>query len=181
MAALTSFDELESRWEASAARPATGSVAALVVRLGNDAHATPPRVELSPEGGVHGDRWVANEARNPEAQVSIIDRRVAELLVDGDLERLHVPGDNIVVDLDLDETSLPVGTRLHLGSAVLEITAKPHTGCAKFRARLGDEALRWISAPPHRPRRLRGVYARVVVAGEIAIGDRVTRGDSGPG
>lgn len=175
MPTLTSFEQLQVRWQASLEKPATGSVVMLVVRVGDGAHATPARVELSPEGGVHGDRWRENEARLPEAQVSLIDRRVAEALVDGDVTRLHVPGDNIVVDLDLDEASLPVGTRLHLGSAIIEITAKPHTGCAKFRARLGDEALRWISADPHRQRRLRGVYARVVVAGEVAIGERVVR------
>ena len=177
MTTLPGFDELQSRWQASLAKPATGSVVMLVVRVGDGAHATPPRVELSPEGGVHGDRWRENEARNPEAQVSLIARRVAEALVDGDVTRLHVPGDNVVVDLDLDEASLPVGTRLHLGSATIEITAKPHTGCAKFRARLGDEALRWISADPHRQQRLRGVYARVVTAGAVAIGERVIRAD----
>src|SRR5262245_19455809 len=119
MSTLSIFDQLESRWEARMAQPATGSIAALVVRLGDEAHATPPRLGLSPDGGVHGDRWMANEARDPNAQVSLMDRRVAEILVDGDLDRLHVPGDNIVLDLDLDEASLPIGTRLHLGSAMI--------------------------------------------------------------
>jgi MOSC domain-containing protein YiiM len=132
-------------------------------------------VDLSPERGLHGDRWEAADEPNPEAQVSLIDRRVAELLVDGDVTRLHVPGDNIVVELALDEASLPVGTRLALGSALLEITPKPHRGCAKFRERLGDDALRWISAPVHPQRRLRGVYARVIAAGTAAVGDRVER------
>lgn len=170
-----SVDELELRWAASRSAQRTGSVATLVARVGKGKHATPARVELTPEGGVDGDRWRSGEAPDPDAMVTLIDRRVAEVLVDGDPERLHVPGDNIVVDLDLDEASLPVGARLRVGSAEAVVTPKPHRGCAKFRARLGDQALRWISAKEHEGRRLRGVYVRVVTPGVVAIGDRVAR------
>jgi MOSC domain-containing protein YiiM len=172
---MRAFDELEAGWRSAAALPATGRVAAVVVRTGNGAHATPERIELSPERGVHGDRWGEAATPDPEAQVSLIDRRVVEVLVGGDRTRLHVPGDNIVVDFDLDEGSLPVGAQLCLGSAVIEITGKAHTGCAKFRARLGDDALRWVNTHAHRPRRLRGLFARVISAGAVAVGDHLTR------
>jgi MOSC domain-containing protein YiiM len=86
-----------------------------------------------------------------------------------------VPGDNVIVELDLGEAALPVGTRLRLGSAVIEITAKVHAGCSKFRARMGDDALRWINAAPHRSRRLRGVFARIMSVGTVSVGDFVLR------
>lgn len=143
----------------------------LVVRVGDGAHTTPDRVSLSPEEGISGDRWGASQ-RDPDAQVSFIDRRVAELLV-VDRAWMHLPGDNVVVDLDLDVASLPVGTRLTVGTALVEITAKPHAGCTKFKERLGAEVLAWIKAPEHRDRRLRGVYAKILSAGEVAVGERV--------
>lgn len=143
----------------------------LVVRVGDGAHETPERITLTPDDGITGDRW-AQSKRDPEAQVSFIDVRVAAILVH---ERawMHLPGDNVIVDLDLDVERLPVGARLEIGSALVEITAKPHAGCTKFRERLGPESLAWINAPEHRDRRLRGVYARIVRGGEVAVGDEV--------
>lgn len=133
----------------------------------------PPRVELSPELGVVGDRWLTHPTRSEESHVSFIDCRVANLLTGGDPKRLHLPGDNFHVDLDLSVEALPVGTRLRVGSAVVEITAKPHAGCKKFRARLGDDALRWVNDHELRTRRLRGVYGRVVTAGTVMMGDAI--------
>ncbi len=167
-----SFDLLDAAWSAAREAPPTGRVDALVVRLGGDAHAMPDRIELQPGRGVLGDRWSAAATPNPDAEVSLIARSVAQALVNGDPSRLHVPGDNIVVDLALDEVSLPVGARLRAGSALLEISRKPHTGCVKFKARLGEEALRWIADPRYRGLRMRGVYARVIEGGELRVGDR---------
>lgn len=166
-------DELERRWQAAPAPGGAGRVHLLVVRVGGGVHEVRPRIELSPEGGIAGDRWRATP--DPEAQVSLIDRRVVDAIAGDDDARRHLHGDNVVVDLDLGVAALPVGARLVLGSAVVEITAKPHAGCSKFRARYGDEALRWINAREHRERRLRGVYARIVAAGAVAVGDAVTR------
>jgi hypothetical protein len=172
----TSWDDLETRWhDLLAASPASGTIQLLVVRAGGGTHDTPSRISLDPATGIQGDRWFAGETPDPQTQVSLIDHRVVCTLVGGDAARWHTPGDNVVVDLDLNQAALPAGTRLRLGSAVIEISAKPHTGCHKFRARLGDEALRWVNAHPHRSRRLRGVYARIVTAGEVAVGDRVSR------
>ena len=75
-----------------------------------------------------------------------------------------MPGDNVIVDLDLDEQALPFGIRLRLGSAVIQLSGKLHAGCHKFRARLGDQALRWVNAKQNRALRLRGVFARILEA-----------------
>ena len=162
-------DELERRF---ASRPAIddGTIHLIVVRRERGVHETPPRIALDRQLGVIGDRWATMDKPDPEAQVTLMERRVAELLGE-----LHVPGDNLVVDLDLSAAASPTGTRLRVGTALIEISAKPHTGCATFRARVGDDALRWINAREHRERRMRGVHARIVESGEVAVGDRISR------
>lgn len=163
--------ELERRWHAIApsARGA-GTVQLLVVRRAPGEHETPDRVELLATGGIAGDRWA--DGGHAEAQVSLIERRTVEALT-GARDRWHVPGDNIVVDLELSEAALPVGTRIALGSAIVEITAKPHLGCGKFRDRLGEPALAWVNSETGRPRRLRGVYCKVVAPGAVTVGDPI--------
>lgn len=167
------FAELHARWQASAARAATGTVRLLVVRRGGGQHGMPERVRLDPGSGIEGDRWGKGAEPDPADQVSLMDARVVEALAGPG--GLHVPGDNVIVDLDLDERALPFGSRLRLGSAVVELSGKLHAGCHKFRARLGDQALRWVNAKGNRPLRLRGVYARIVEGGELAVGDVIER------
>jgi MOSC domain-containing protein YiiM len=168
-------DELERRFAAIPAPPADGGTVHLIVVRKDGAHEQPARAVLSVDRGVHGDRWADGERPDPEAQVTLIERRVAALIAGDDRARLHVHGDNFVVDLDQSVEALPVGARLALGTAVVEITAKPHAGCHKFRARYGDDVLAWVNAKAHRARRLRGVHARVVEGGEVALGDRIAR------
>lgn len=174
---MLSYDELERRWnDLPPALADAGTVHVIVMRGGDgsvERHTLPARVELSPETGMIGDRWLTHPERTDESHVSFIDSRVARLLTEADPARLHLPGDNFHVDLDLGEAALPVGTRLRVGTALVEITAKPHAGCQKFRARLGDDALRWVNARETRPRRLRGVYGRVVEGGSVATGDAI--------
>jgi hypothetical protein len=167
-------DALVTRWQAAlASGDRSRRVEVLVRRLGDGAHDSPVAVELAVAGGVIGDRWSAMASPPPDGQVSIMDSRVLHALVGPDRGCWHVPGDNLVVDVDLSEAALPVGTRLRVGRAVVEITGKPHAGCAKFRERLGAAALAWVNGTERRGARLRGVYARVVATGTCAIGDVV--------
>jgi MOSC domain-containing protein YiiM len=170
------FVDLESRWRACSARPATGQVRLLVVRSGGGQHATPARIRLDPASGIHGDRWHQGAQLDPDDQVSLMDARVVEALAGAD--GLHVPGDNVIVDLDLDEQALPFGVRLRLGTAVIQLSGKLHAGCHKFRARLGDQALRWVNAKQNQGLRLRGVFARILEPGEVAVGDTIVRAPS---
>jgi MOSC domain-containing protein YiiM len=141
----------------------------IVLRKGDGVHETPQRAMLDCERGMLGDRWAASASPVLEAQVTLINALAAELIVAD--KPLDLPGDNLVVDLDLSEATLPVGGRVRIGSAVLEITAKPHTGCQKFSARFGQDALRWVNWKDHRDRRLRGVNCRIVAGGEVSVGD----------
>ena len=76
--------------------------------------------------------------------------------------------------MGLDQESLPAGSRLAIGdTVVVQISEEPHTGCAKFSARFGSDALKFINSPEGRELRLRGVNAHVIVPGTISTGDAV--------
>jgi MOSC domain-containing protein YiiM len=171
MPAVIVVEDFEARWHTAEPAPrGSGSVELICVRLGDGVHESPEQVEVTLERGVEGDRRALGERPNPEAQVTLMNVRVLELIRRDGTPR-DTAGDNFLVDLDLAEDSLPAGTRLRLGSAVLEVTPTPHTGCKKFRERFGLEALNWVN--DHRDRRLRGMNCRVVEAGTVAVGDRV--------
>ena len=85
--------------------------------------------------------------------------------------RWQLAGDQLYLDMDLSTDNLPPGTRLALGSAVIEVTAEPHTGCQKFVARFGREAMTFVNSPVGRWLNLRGINARVVQPGVIRVGD----------
>ena len=96
---------------------------------------------------------------------------VARLFANG--QALSLFGDNLLVELDLSPANLPTGTRLRVGTAVCEVTPQPHTGCAKFAARFGQEAREITAAPEYQDWRLRGLYIRVVEPGEVGPGDPI--------
>ncbi|HAS13647.1 MAG TPA: MOSC domain-containing protein [Acidimicrobiaceae bacterium] len=136
---------------------------------------------LSTTDGLVGDTWsqrpstrTADGSPHPDMQLNIMGSRVARLVAVTD-DRMPLAGDQLYVDLDLSEAALPAGTRLAIGTAVVEITDQPHTGCAKFTERFGLDALRFVNSPIGRELRLRGANAKVVVDGEVRPGDRVRR------
>ncbi|MGH3023767.1 MAG: MOSC domain-containing protein [Gaiellaceae bacterium] len=129
--------------------------------------------------GVVGDGWSVrggHRGPDPEAQVTLMSSRAAQLAARSK-ERWALAGDQLYVDLDLSEENLPAGTRLAIGSAVLELSATPHTGCKKFVERFGLEAMKFYNSPVGRAHRLRGANAKVVQAGSVRVGDlvRITR------
>jgi GNAT superfamily N-acetyltransferase len=139
---------------------------------------------LDPRVGLVGDTWTGRGSRrtpdgspHPDMQLNVMSHALAEFLA-GDPERVPLAGDQLFLDLELSEDNLPPGTRLALGDpgrrgAVIEVTEQPHAGCGKFVARYGRDAMRFVMSREGRSRRLRGLCARVVEAGEVRPGDPV--------
>lgn len=167
--------------EVRAAPADGGRVELLVRRPAVEEREVVGEVKLDPDVGMVGDNWLARGSRRspdgaaePDKQLTLINARLAALVA-GSPERRVLAGDQVHVDMDISHANVPAGTRLALGEAVIEITAVPHTGCAKFSARFGKDALRLVSSPEGRELRLRGVNARIVVAGTVRAGDAVRK------
>ena len=148
-----------------------GRLALIVRRHSDGLRETLDRVMLSAEEGVPGDGWNRRPPRDPQAQIAVMRRDVAEVIAAG--QPLTLFGDNLFVDLDLSAASLPCGSRLRVGDAVVEVTPKPHNGCHKFNGRFGGDALRFVQQKPTRDQNLRGIYWRVAEPGEVCVGDPI--------
>ena len=167
-----SLIELESALRAlPPALTDSGRVAFIVRRPTKGAREVLRRARLSPEAGLPGDNWSQRGLPDPAAQLTIMQIEVAELIANG--QSLALFGDNLFVNLDLSMANLPIGSRLRVGGAVVEVTPMPHDGCSKFNARFGNDALRFVNAKPTRHFNLRGIYWRVIAAGEIEVGSPI--------
>ncbi len=132
---------------------------------------------LDPELGLVGDNWKSRSPHgkpHPERQLTLMNSRVISLLV-SEKEDWALAGDQLYVDMDLSESNLPPGTQLNVGTAIIEITSLPHTGCKKFAERFGVDSLQFVNSPTNKEYRLRGVNAKVVQAGEARNGDMVKK------
>jgi MOSC domain-containing protein YiiM/predicted GNAT family N-acyltransferase len=166
------FADLEARFKTLPAPPLhPGRVALIVRKADGGLRETPDRITLAPDSGLPGDAWGRKPDRKPEAQISIMQRDVADLIANG--QPIGLFGDNLILELDLSARNLPPGSRVRIGGAILEVTPLAHNGCKKFRTRFGDDALRFVSNPVLRPRNLRGIFMRVVQGGEVGPGDLV--------
>jgi hypothetical protein len=164
--------ELERRFALLPSSPQDqGRVILLVSKAGGGLRQTPRKVQLAPGVSMPGDARGRDPELDEASQLAVMQRDVAELVANG--QPLTLFGDNLFLDLDISTHNLPVGSRLRVGQALLEVTPLPHTGCVKFRGRFGDNALRFVSKKELRHRNLRGIYMRVVEAGEVELGDMV--------
>lgn len=167
--------------EVRAAPRASGRLQLIVRRPAVDKREVITSAVLDPTVGLVGDGWfergssrTPNGRANPESQVTLINTRVLRA-IEPDEARWPLAGDQLYVDFDLGQEALPAGSQIAVGSAVLVVSEQPHTGCAKFSARFGSDALRWINSPDGRQLRMRGMNARVVGGGTIRTGDAVRR------
>jgi MOSC domain-containing protein YiiM len=158
-----------------------GKVELIVARPAPGAREEMDEATLDPAVGLVGDDWQARGSRHTEdgsaeveRQVTLMNARAAALIAH-DPDRRALAGDQLYVDLDLGCANLPAGTRLRLGSAVLEVSPLPHTGCAKFIERFGPDAGRWVNVGPGKELNLRGINAFVVEAGTVRVGDPVNK------
>ena len=169
----------DSRLPDVQAAPAdAGRVELIVRRPAVDEREILEEARLDRDSGLVGDRWATRDrATTPvhlSSQLTVISTRVLRI-IEPDAGRWPLAGDQLYVDLDLGEANLPAGSRLAVGTSVIEISDTPHTGCAKFSARFGSEALRWINSPIGRAHRMRGLNARVVEPGTVRTGDAIRK------
>jgi hypothetical protein len=175
-------DELEAALADIRQAPAdAGTVDMVVRRPAEGEREVLDEGTLDPADGLVGDNWLARGSRHtpdgsaePDRQLNVINSRLSRFVA-VDPDRRQLAGDQLHLDLDLSRTNLPPGTRLALGTAVIEVTEPPHLGCDKFVARFGKEAMRFVNSPLGRELRLRGLNARVVVAGTVRPGDTVSK------
>jgi len=172
------IEQLEAGLETIRQSPTDNGVLMLIVRRPRvEAREVLTEAELDVTVGLVGDSWrtrgssrTADGTAHPDMQLNIMNAR-AVALVAHDKDRWALAGDQLYLDLDLSTHNLPVGTRVAIGSAVIEITAIPHTGCRKFQARFGLPALQFVNSPVGKQLRLRGLNARVVQGGVVRVGD----------
>jgi hypothetical protein len=157
-----------------------GSLELLVCRPGVGERTVLATGELVPGEGLVGDNYVERgSTRTPDgradplAELNVMSARSLEAVAGVERTRWPLAGDQLIVDFDLSEGNCPPGTRLRIGTAVIEVTSKPHTGCSKFAERFGIDAARWVNS--RRDLRLRGICAIVVDAGTVAPGDAVSK------
>jgi MOSC domain-containing protein YiiM len=176
------LSRLEDRLHYIRQAPADGGTVELIARRpAEDEREVVGEARLDLDDGLVGDTWRSRGSRHTpdggpdgEAQVTLMNARAAAAIA-GDRERWALAGDQLYVDLDLSVTNLPPGSRIQIGSAVIEFSEKPHTGCAKFQARFGNDALRFVNSPAGRELRLRGANCRVVMPGTVRPGDAIRK------
>jgi MOSC domain-containing protein YiiM len=165
------MDELEAGLETIRNAPKSEGTLELIVRRPQvGARETLDEGRLDVDEGLVGDRWKTRRSANPDTQLNIMNTRVIALVAQ-DKDRWPLAGDQLFIDLDLSTENVPPGTRLAIGSAIVEVTAEPHTGCAKFMSRFGLDATHFVNSPLGRELQLRGVNAKVVQSGVIRVGD----------
>lgn len=177
-----SRDELLAGLDETRYSPADGGLLeAIVIRPEADQRELLQQCQISAAHGVHGDRWErvcwlkTDDGRShPDVQICLTNSRVMQLIA-GCRERWALAGDNLYVDLDLSRENLQPGQRLQIGSSLIEITAKDHTGCRKFVERYGRDAMEFVNSELGSQLRLRGIYAKVVQDGEVSVGDAVVK------
>ena len=160
---------------------ATGALELIVRRPQTEAREVLDVGKLDLVEGLVGDNWkqrgsssTADGSANPETQLTLTNARLMALVAQ-EKERWPLAGDQLYVDFDLSVDNIPPGARLSLGAAVIQITEPPHTGCKKYAARFGLDALKFVNSREGRQLRLRGVNAKVIRPGAIQVGDAVKK------
>ena len=173
-----STEELEAGLDEIRRSPKDAGVVNLIVRrVEREEREILTEGQLDPVVGLVGDNWRSrgsssrvDGSANPDAQLTIMNSRAIALFAQHE-DRWQLAGDQLFIDIDLSVENLPPGTQLEIGTAVVEVSALPHTGCKKFVARYGMDAMLFVNSPLGKELRLRGVNTRVVQPGVVRVGD----------
>jgi hypothetical protein len=166
-----STEQLEQGVEHILASPKDNAELKLIVRRPDvGERETPQQARLDVEVGLVGDSWSTRAKVVPDMQLNIMNSRVVDCVA-GSEDRWPLAGDQLFVDMDLSGENLPPGTQITLGDAIVEITELPHTGCKKFAARFGVDAVVFVNSGRGKTLNLRGICAKVVKSGDISVGD----------
>ena len=166
-----SAEQLERGVDHILASPTDNGELKLIVRRPHvDDRETPQHARLDVEVGLVGDSWSTRAKVVPDMQLNIMNSRVVDHVA-GSKDRWPLAGDQLFVDMDLSGDNLPPGTQIALGDAIIEVTEPPHTGCKKFAARFGADAVVFVNAGRGKTLNFRGICAKVVKSGDISVGD----------
>ena len=162
-----------------------GVLQLIVCRPNVDEREVLDEAELDIEKGLIGDTWLVRGSRktpdgsaHPEMQINIMNARVTALVAQ-EKERWPLAGDQLYIDMDLSHENLPAGSRLAVGTAVLEVSALPHTGCRKFVSRFGVEAMEFVNSTVGKELCLRGINAKIIQGGIVKVGQRARKISNG--
>lgn len=177
-----SLDELNSGLSEIRRSPKNyGVLEAIVIRPAENKRVSLQQCQVSSDLGIHGDNWadgcwlaLPDGRPHPDVQVAIMNARAIALIAQAK-DRWPLAGDNLYVDLDISDENLQSGQKLAIGSSVFEITDVPHNGCKKFAERFGKDAVKFVNSPDGKLFHLRGIYAKVIQAGSISVGDRIQK------
>ncbi len=172
------MDELEAGLDDIREAPKDSGVVQLIVRRPDTGEREIlDDCQLDTAEGLVGDNWRArgsagtsDGSADPECQITIMNSRVTQLVAQ-DSDRWHLAGDQLYVEMDISRENLPPGTRLAIGNAILEVSAKPHTGCGKFVHRFGADAMKFVNSAVGRELCLRGINTWVIQPGTVSVGD----------
>lgn len=172
------MEELEAGLEEIRRSPKDGGVLELIVRRPQvDQREVLEEAQLDLIDGLVGDSWKHRSSSrmpdgqpHPEMQLNIMNSRVIALIAQS-VERWPLAGDQLYLDLDLSKENLPANSQLRVGSAIIEVSPLPHTGCQKFTSRFGLAAMKFVNSSVGRQLCLRGINARVIQSGVIRRGD----------
>jgi hypothetical protein len=170
--------QLEAAVDRIRESPKDNGVVEMIVRRPQiDTREVVAEAHFDVKDGLIGDSWMyrgssktADGGPHPEMQVTIMNSRVVDLVAQAK-ERWPLAGDQLFIEMDLGKANLPAGTRLSIGSAIIEVTEPPHLGCMKFVARFGADAMKFVNSEVGKELCMRGVHARVVQSGTVRTGD----------
>ena len=172
------MEQLETSLDHIRDSPKDNGVVDLIVRRPRvDQREVVAEAQLDVKDGLVGDSWMyrgssktADGGPHPEMQITIMNSRVVDVVAQAK-ERWPLAGDQFFIEMDLSKANLPAGSRIAIGSAIIEVTEPPHLGCQKFVARFGADAMKFVNSTVGRELCMRGVHARVVQGGVVRTGD----------